>query len=68
MGRLVGVVVVGGGFKHLLSLNPTTVLVVICCWGCGYCWAVTIDLFTAQSLLMNVFGINHFSTTKFNKY
>ena len=29
MGRLVGVVVVGGGFKPLLSLNPTTVLVVI---------------------------------------
>ena len=67
MGRLVGVVVVGGGFKPLLSLNPSTVLVVVG-WGCGYCWAVTIGLFTAQSLLMNVFGINHFSTTKFNKY
>ena len=29
MGRLVGVVVVDDGFKPLLSLNPTTVLVVV---------------------------------------
>ena len=39
-----------------------------CCWCCGYCWAVTIDLCTAQSLPMDVFGLNHFSRTKFNKY
>ena len=29
MGRLVGVLVVCGGFKSLLSLNPTTVLVLV---------------------------------------
>ena len=29
MDRLVGVVGVGDGFKPLLSLNPTTVLVVV---------------------------------------
>ena len=54
--------VVVGGSQRLLSPIPTTVLVVV------VVGVVGIDLFTAQSLLMNVFGINHFSTTKFNKY
>ena len=32
-----------GGSQQLLSLNPATVLV-FCCLGCRFCWAVTINL------------------------
>ena len=40
----------GGGSQRLLSLNPTTILVVLLLgWGCGCCLTVKLDWSVAKN-------------------
>ena len=43
VGEGVGVGVGVGGIPSDYLVSTQLQLLLFCCWGCGFCWAVTID-------------------------